>query len=129
VDVQHGLELLVGGLLDDRVPGVACVVDDDVDRAEGAERRSDDGGGRGGIGDVAGNRADARGRVELGFELGCGGRESVFVEVVEHDAGAGREQALGDGATDSAGGAGDEGGAAFEGKGHWESLLYLRHGL
>jgi hypothetical protein len=61
VDVQHGLELLVGGLLDDRIPGVACVVDDDVDRAEGVERRIDDGGGRGGVGEVAGEVADVFG--------------------------------------------------------------------
>ena len=34
VDVEHGLELLVGHLLDRRVPGVAGIVDDDVEPAE-----------------------------------------------------------------------------------------------
>ncbi len=37
VDVEHRLELLVGHPVDDAVPGVAGVVDDDVDRAEGLD--------------------------------------------------------------------------------------------
>ena len=38
VDAQHGQVLLVGGFLDDVVPGVAGVVDDDVEAAERGER-------------------------------------------------------------------------------------------
>ena len=42
MDVQHGLELFVGGLLNDIVPGEAGVVHDDVDRAEAVEHRGDE---------------------------------------------------------------------------------------
>jgi hypothetical protein len=42
VDVEHGLELLVGHLLDDVVPGVSGVVDNDVDPAECGERGIDE---------------------------------------------------------------------------------------
>ena len=40
VDVEHRLELLVGHLVDDAVPGVAGVVDEDVDLAELVDRPS-----------------------------------------------------------------------------------------
>ncbi len=56
-------------------------------------------------------------------ERGFGFEQDGFVDVVEHDAGAGLEQAFGDGSADAAAGAGDECGAAFEGKGHLVSLL------
>ena len=42
MDVEHRLELLVGRLLNDAVPAVAGVVDDDVERAESIERGRDE---------------------------------------------------------------------------------------
>jgi hypothetical protein len=49
--------------------------------------------------------------------------EDGGVDVVEHDVGAGGEEAAGDGAADAAAGAGDEGGAAFEGEWHGGAIL------
>jgi len=34
VDIQHQLELLVGGLVEHAIKGISCVVDNDVDLAK-----------------------------------------------------------------------------------------------
>ena len=34
MDIEHVLKLLVGGLLNDAVPGVAGIIDDDVEAAQ-----------------------------------------------------------------------------------------------
>ena len=54
VDVEHRLELLVGHPVGDAVPGVAGVVDDDVDGAEGVDPGGDQLVGGVGLGQVAG---------------------------------------------------------------------------
>ena len=63
VDVEHRLELLVGHPVDDAVPGVAGVVDEDVDLAEGLDRLRDELVGHAGLGQVAGE--DRRLAVDL----------------------------------------------------------------
>ncbi len=102
VDVEHGLKLLVGGFLDDGVPGVAGVVDDDVNGAEGVEGGVDKCGGSGGVGEVSAEVPDAGVGVVGAAEGGFGFEQGGLVEVVEHDVGSGGEQALGDGAADAA---------------------------
>src|ERR1039457_3086292 len=52
------------------------------------------------------------------IEVSDGFEQDRLVEVIEHDAGAGVEQAAGDGEADSAARSGDECGAAFERKRH-----------
>ena len=82
VDVEHRLELLVGHLVGDAVPGVAGVVDDDVDGAEGVDRGGDELVGGAGLGQVAG--------VDGGFavDLARGLLGDVGVEVVDQNLGA-----------------------------------------
>jgi hypothetical protein len=53
VDIDHRVPLLVGGLLDHAVPGVASVVDDNVDAGEALERGADEALPELRVGDVA----------------------------------------------------------------------------
>jgi hypothetical protein len=69
VDVEHGLELLVCGFLDDRVPGVAGVVDDDVEGAEGGEGGGYEGVRSRGEGEVGGVVAGAGGLGEIASSM------------------------------------------------------------
>jgi hypothetical protein len=74
-DVEHGLELAVGHLVDDAVPGIAGVVDQDVELAEAVDRRLDELLGHPVRGQVAreqrGLTVDLRGRLlgALGVEV------------------------------------------------------------
>jgi hypothetical protein len=106
VDVEHGLPLLVGHLLDDGVPGVAGVVDDDVQPAEGRDGRVDKAGGEVGVGHAAdeGNRG-AAGSLDGLRRLRC----RLGVEVVDDHVRALRGQLDRHGTTDAASGPGDEG--------------------
>jgi len=102
VDVQHRLELLVGHLVGDTVPGVAGVVDDDVHRAEGFV-----GGGHEllcgfRLGHVTGEDSG------LTLDLGCGLLGGIGVEVVDQHLGAVCCKKLCGGPTDSPGGPGDD---------------------
>ena len=55
MNVEHGLELLVGCLLDDVVPGVSGVVDDNIQRAEPRHSRADQFLREFGCGNIAGH--------------------------------------------------------------------------
>ena len=102
VDVEHRLELLVGHPVGDAVPGVAGVVDDDVDRAEGVDRGGDQLVGGAGLGQVAG--------VDGGFavDLARGLLGDVGVEVVDQHLGALAGEQLRGGPADPAGRPGDD---------------------
>jgi hypothetical protein len=82
VDVEHRLELLVGHLVDRAVPGVARVVDDDVDLPELVDGLLDELIGDVLLGQVAGE--DSR----LALDLGRCLLGDVAVEVVDQDLGA-----------------------------------------
>ena len=88
----------------------ACVVDDQVDAAEGEERRVDGRLHGGRVGDVARDADGDVGAAQLGGGSGGGGG----VEVGDHDAGAVGGEPGGRGLADAAGPAGDQGDAAGE---------------
>ena len=105
VNVEDGVPLLVAHLLDDRVPGVAGVVHDDVAVAEGIDRRLDDAVAEVGLGDVAvaGHRLAAH-----LLDLGDGLLRRRLVDVVDHHLGAVAHQAQRDLPADAATRAGDD---------------------
>jgi hypothetical protein len=102
VDVEHRLELLVGHVVDDSVPGVAGVVDEDVDLPERVDGLLHDVVAGAGLGQVArhgdGLAADLRRRL-----LG-----DVAVDVVDRDLGALGGEELRRRAADAAGRPGDD---------------------
>ncbi|TLD47114.1 MAG: hypothetical protein FAZ92_00606 [Accumulibacter sp.] len=105
MDVEHRLPLLVAHLLDDVVPGVTGVVDDDVEAAELAERRLHEALGEIGGGDAAdaGDRlAAGRDDVADGLCRRCG------VDIIDHHMRALRRQLERHRATDAAAGAADD---------------------
>ena len=102
MDVEHRLELLVGHPVDDAVPGVAGVVDDDVDRAEGLDPGGDQLVGGVGLGQVAG--VDGGLAVDLARCL----LGDVGVEVVDQNLRALRREQLCSRPADSPGGPGDD---------------------
>ena len=108
MDVEHRLELLVGHLVDRAVPGVAGVVDDDVDLAELVDGLLDELVGDAVLGQVAGEDGGLAG------DLGRGLLGDVAVEVVDQDLGALLGEQLCGGAADAAGRAGDDGGLSIE---------------
>ena len=117
VDIEHREVLFVGSFLDDVVPGIAGVVDDDVEAAECGERGIDELLRKVRSGDVAREvRGEAAGLLD-GF-LSFGGR--VGIEIVDHDGSAGCGELLGDGAADAAARAGNEGCLVFERERHKE---------
>jgi hypothetical protein len=93
---QHRLELLVAHLVGDAVPGVAGVVDDDVDGAEGVDRGGDHLVGGTALGQVAG---EDRG---LAVDLARGLLGDVAVEVVDENLGALAGEQLRGGAANAA---------------------------
>ena len=108
MDVEHRLELLVAHLVGDAVPGVAGVVDEDVDLPEGVDRLLDDlvAGAR--LGEVAGDGD------RLALDLARGLLGDVAVDVVDrHLRALGGEQLRGR-AADAARRAGDDRGLAVE---------------
>ena len=115
MDVEHGLELLVGGLLDDAVPAVAGIVDDDVESAEAIESGGDEGVGERGFGEIAGDGGNLPAAAgERPLRLGQG---RLFQIVQQHRRARVRELGR-DGAADAAAGAGDQGSLAFEREAH-----------
>jgi len=81
VDVEHGPELVVAGVLDGRIPGVAGVVDDDVEAAETLQGRGHEPFAEVGRGHVAGEgQRLAPGRHDLGDH----GVRRTGIEVVDH---------------------------------------------
>ncbi len=82
MDVQHRLELLVGHSVSDAVPGVAGVVDDDVDGSEGIDPGGDELIGGALLGQVTGVDGG------LTVNLACGLLRDVGVEVVDQHLGA-----------------------------------------
>ena len=89
---------------------MAGIGDEDVDSAEGLHRFLNSGVDLTFFRDV---HADANGGFlagELFRRLGC----TIFVQIDDDHAAAGLEVTLGDGMTDAAGGAGDEGNLAVE---------------
>ena len=102
VDVEHRLELLVGHPVDDPVPGVAGVVDDDVDLAEGLDRLRDQLVRHAGLGQVAGE--DRGLAVDLARRL----LGDVAVDVVDQDLGALVDEQLRRRPADAARRAGDD---------------------
>ncbi|MOA20137.1 hypothetical protein D3C78_1405620 [compost metagenome] len=109
--VHDGVPLLVGHLLDHVVPGVAGVVDDDVDAAEAFHRGLDEAVGEVRSGDAAhaGDGFAAGGADFRDHFLGGSG-----VQVVDHDFRAIGGQLQGDLTADAAAGAGYQGDFAFE---------------
>ena len=102
VDVEHRLELLVAHLVDRPIPGVAGVVDHDVDLPERVDRLLDE---------LVGNatlRQVARERDRLTADLVRRLLGDVAVEVVDQDLRALLGEQLGRGATDAARRAGDD---------------------
>ena len=105
MDVEDGVPLLVGHLLDDRVPGVAGIVHHDMAAAEGVDRGLDDAVAEVGLGDVAG--AGHRLAAQL-LDLGDGLLGRRVVDVVDHHPGAVAHQAQRDLLADAAARAGDD---------------------
>ena len=108
VDVQHRLELLVGGPVGDPVPGVARVVDADVDAAEGIDRGGDQ--------LVAGAVGGQVTREDRGLAADLRSRlfGDVPVEVVDQHLRALRRHQLGGRAADPAGRPGHDRGFAVQ---------------
>ena len=103
--VHDRLELLVGHLLDDAVPGVAGVVDDDVETTEAVERRGHEAVAEVRRGDIArAHRRFATSRANLLSDFECG----RLVEIVHDDARAFARQLQRDRAADAAARAGDD---------------------
>jgi hypothetical protein len=86
VDVEHRLELLVRRLVDRPVPGVAGVVDDDVQTAPGVDRGRDRGLRHAGLGEVTGVRK--AGAVQVGGD----GLGTIGVDVADKHLRAGRAE-------------------------------------
>jgi hypothetical protein len=108
---SDGVPLLVGHLLDDRVPRVAGVVDDDVEAAEAVHRGLREPLGEARRGDVAGNRhRSPAGRLDRGHRL----LGRLLVEVVDHDGGSVRRELDRDLSPDAASGTGDDGDLAVQ---------------
>ena len=108
VDLEHGLELLVGHLVSHSVPGVARVVDDDVEPAELVDGLLHKRIANAALGEVAaehGGLARDLGRRLLGH---------VRVEIVDQDTRSLLGQELRGGAADPACGAGDDRGLSIE---------------
>ena len=102
VDVEHRLELLVGHPVGDAVPGVAGVVDADVDRAERVDGGGDELVGGAGLGQVT--RVDSGLAVDLARRL----LGDVGVEVVDQHLGALAYEQLGRRPADPSRRAGDD---------------------
>lgn len=96
----------------------ACVVDEDIEGAEGVGGEGTGGCGGLGIGNVRGGADDAAGvGVDgAGFvgECGGGGLDGVFLAAGDEDVGAGGCEQPGGGVPDAACAAGDHGGAVCE---------------
>jgi hypothetical protein len=107
VDVEHGLELLVGHAVDAAVPGVAGVVHHHVEGTEGAERVGDE--GVAGVGD---HQVDDQRRGGTRSEGVIEGPDGLLglgpVDLGDHDVGAVGSQGGGRGAADASGTAGDD---------------------
>jgi len=83
VHVENRVPLVIRHLLDHAVPGVARVVDNDVEAAELVDRGGDEALPEVGVGDAP----DARDRLAARSEnIGGGLPGRFFVEVVDHDA-------------------------------------------
>ncbi|MCY1459790.1 hypothetical protein D9M71_772940 [compost metagenome] len=109
--VDDGVPLLVGHLLDHVVPGVAGVVDDDVDATEVVDSGLDEA-----VGEIDSGHAAHAGN---GFTAGSADFRNHFfsrsgVEVVDHDFGAVGSQLQGDLTANATAGAGYQGDFAFE---------------
>ena len=116
---QHGFPLLVAHLLQHVVPGVASVVDDDVDAAKGVERGLDEALAKVGLG----HAADAgHGLTTAGDDVGHGLLGRGLVQVVDDDTGAFAGELERDFTANAAAGARDQGHLAFEFAGHGESF-------
>jgi len=115
VDIEHGQELLVRGLLNDVVPGVAGVVDDDLETAEAFDGRIYKALRKGGIGDVAGEGGGASAGLRDGG-FGLGGWNGV--QVIDHYGSAVFGKLFGNRAADAAAGARDQGSLLVESEGH-----------
>ena len=96
--VEHGLKLFVGHLLDRRVPGVAGVVDDDIESAERLHRGGDEAIGKASLGDAA---VDRDGFAAGGLDFGGDRIAWRRVEIVDHDLGAFAGEFQRDGAADA----------------------------
>ena len=106
VDAHDAGEVLFGGVSDVADEADAGVVDEDVERGDGAEGARDGGG----VGDV---HLDGRCVGEFGGE-GLGGGE---VEVGDEDVSSGAGKLAAGCGTDAAGTSGDEGGLSVQAKG------------
>ena len=109
--IEDGVPLFVGHLLDYRIPGVASVVDDDVQAPEVVDRGGDEAFAEVGVGDAAdaGHGLPAR-----GHDRGDGVLGGFGVEVVDHDFRALTRQFECDLAPDPAARAGDDGDLSLE---------------
>ena len=110
MDVQHGLELFVGHFLNDVVPDIAGVVDDDVERAKGG-----DGGVHQLLGEVR-RREIPNQPLRASACLGGSLLQRHFVNIREHHRRAACREFLGHGASNAASRSGDQRGFAFEGE-------------
>ncbi|MOA01415.1 hypothetical protein D3C78_1208230 [compost metagenome] len=111
VAVDDGVPLLVAHLLDHVVPGVAGVVDDDVDAAVVLDSSLDEA-----IGEIdSGDTADAgHGFAASGADLGNHFFSRAGIQVIDHHTGAIARQFQRDAATDATTGTGDQGDFAFK---------------
>ena len=111
MDVEHGLELLVGHLLDRRVPGVAGIVDDDVEPAEGVGCSSHEAVGKARLGDAA---VDRDGIATRRPDLVGNGVTRRGIKIVDDDARALAGELERNGPSDAAPGSGDQRDLSFE---------------
>ena len=122
VDAEHGQVLLVGGFLDDVVPGVAGVVDDDVEAAKVFHGGADETIGKAGLGHAAIDRD----RLAAGcLDFGDDRVTRRGVEIVDHDTSALAGKLERDGAADAASRTRDECDFSLEFR-HLVSLLRAR---
>ena len=113
MDVEHGLELLVGHAVHAAVPGVSGVVHDDVEATAGVDGVFDEGvadslGDE--VGDERGGTPVTEGLVDRAGGFGRLG----FIDVGDDDAGAVGGEHNGGGAADAARSTGDDGYVARE---------------
>src|SRR5581483_11388863 len=109
MDSEDGFPLLVAHLVNDRVPGLTGVVDDDVQAAELFIRAVDDTVGKGAVGDIADDAERLAARRANGFYSLFRGS---LVNVAEDDARAVRGKQFRRRAPDAAPRAGDDGNSA-----------------
>ncbi len=111
MNIEHGLKLLICGLLNDVVPGVAGIVDDDVERPESSHGGGDQFLRKIGRRDISGQRL----RVAAGLiDQHSGFENRIAIQIVQHHLRAGLGQLPRDHAANAAPRSGDQRRAALQ---------------